>query len=126
MREAKLPSFSNYALQWCFMQLSKEEFQMFKGLLMEKASEVAVCSFPWVEVNNADMEHLASLLHEHYEESLLWKISNHIFETMGLSTLSEKARQEMKSEYALGKIWGRDRKEVTSSSHGNEEGILGH
>ncbi|XP_059007183.1 NACHT, LRR and PYD domains-containing protein 5 [Mustela lutreola] len=90
MREAKLPSFSNYALQWCFMQLSKEEFQMFKGLLMEKASEVAVCSFPWVEVNNADMEHLASLLHEHYEESLLWKISNHIFETMGLSTLSEK------------------------------------
>lgn len=102
MREAKLPSFSNYALQWCFLQLSKEEFQTFKGLLTENASEVAMCSFPWAEVNNASVAHLASLLHEHCEESLVWRISNHIFETMGLSTLSEKARKEMKSEYALG------------------------
>ncbi|XP_036690745.1 NACHT, LRR and PYD domains-containing protein 5 [Balaenoptera musculus] len=103
MGEAQLSSFSNYGLQWCFKQLHKEELQIFKALLKESASEPATCSFPLVEVDNADSERLTSLLHEHYKESFAWKISIDIFEKMSLSALSEMARDEMK-KYLLAEI----------------------
>ncbi|XP_029069208.1 NACHT, LRR and PYD domains-containing protein 5 [Monodon monoceros] len=103
MGEAKLSSFSSYGLQWCFRQLHKEEFQIFKALLKESASEPAACSFPLVEVDNADSEQLTSLLHEHYKESFAWKLSIDIFEKMSLSALSEMARDEMK-KYLLAEI----------------------
>ncbi|XP_027370431.1 NACHT, LRR and PYD domains-containing protein 5 [Bos indicus x Bos taurus] len=103
MREAKIAPFSNYGLQWCFEQLGKEEFQTFKALLKEHASESAACSFPLVQVDRADAESLASLLHEHCRASLAWKTSTDIFEKMSLSALSEMARDEMK-KYLLAEI----------------------
>lgn len=71
---------------------------MFKDLLKENASELAMCSFPWVEVDKANVEHLVYLLHEHCRIPLVWKISTAIFEQMNLPMLSQKARDEMESE----------------------------
>nr|KAF6411131.1 NLR family pyrin domain containing 5 [Rousettus aegyptiacus] len=95
MEEANLPSFSSYGLCWCFKQLGEGEFQVFKDLLKENASELAMCSFPWVEVDKANVEHLVYLLHEHCRIPLVWKISTAIFEQMNLPMLSQKARDEM-------------------------------
>uniref|UniRef100_A0A8C3WED2 NLR family pyrin domain containing 5 n=1 Tax=Catagonus wagneri TaxID=51154 RepID=A0A8C3WED2_9CETA len=103
MGEAKLSSFSNYGLQWCFKQLGKEEFETFKELLKENTSDLATSSFPLAEVDDASSEHLTSLLHEHYKESFAWKISIDIFEKMNLCALSEMARDEMK-KYLLAEI----------------------
>lgn len=98
MGEANLPSLSKYGLQWCFKQLGEEGFQTFKDLVKGKASELAVCSFPWIEVDNANVEHLAYLLHEHCRGPLVWKISMSIFDEMDLPALSQKARDHMESE----------------------------
>ena len=98
MREAKIAPFSSYGLQWCFEQLGKEEFQTFKALLKQHASEPAAWSLPLAQVDGADAESLASLMHEHCRASLAWKASIDVFEKMRLSALSEMARDEMKSE----------------------------
>uniref|UniRef100_A0A671E471 NLR family pyrin domain containing 5 n=1 Tax=Rhinolophus ferrumequinum TaxID=59479 RepID=A0A671E471_RHIFE len=98
MGEANLPSLSKCGLQWCFKQLGEEGFETFKDLVKEKASELAACSFPWIEVDNANMEHLAYLLHEHCRGPLVWKISISIFDEMDLPALAQKARDYMESE----------------------------
>uniref|UniRef100_A0A4X1T750 NLR family pyrin domain containing 5 n=1 Tax=Sus scrofa TaxID=9823 RepID=A0A4X1T750_PIG len=103
MGDTKLSSLSTYGLQWCFKQLGKEEFETFKEWLKETTSELATCSFPLAEVDDANSEHLTSLLHEHYKDSFAWKISIDIFEKMHLSALSEVARDEMK-KYFLAEI----------------------
>lgn len=104
MGDTKLSSLSTYGLQWCFKQLGKEEFETFKEWLKETTSELATCSFPLAEVDDANSEHLTSLLHEHYKDSFAWKISIDIFEKMHLSALSEVARDEMKSECDSGQV----------------------
>lgn len=91
-------SASNYGLQWCLGQLGKEEFQTFKILLKENASELAMGSFPWGEVDDSNTEHLASVLQEHCGAPLVWKMCMDIFHEMNLPALSEKARDEMESE----------------------------
>ncbi|KAF4011410.1 hypothetical protein G4228_002229 [Cervus hanglu yarkandensis] len=103
MREAKIAPFSNYGLQWCFEQLGEEEFQTFKALLKEHVSEPAAWSLPLAQVDRADAESLASLMHEHCRASLAWKTSIDVFEKMSLSALSEIARDEMK-KYLLAEI----------------------
>ncbi|XP_065776895.1 NACHT, LRR and PYD domains-containing protein 5 [Muntiacus reevesi] len=103
MREAKIAPFSNYGLQWCLEQLGKEEFQTFKALLKERASEPAAWSLPLAQVDTADAESLASLMHEHCRAPLAWKTSIDVFEKMSLSALSEMARDEMK-KYLLAEI----------------------
>ncbi|KAM9632830.1 NACHT, LRR and PYD domains-containing protein 5 [Trichechus inunguis] len=99
LEEVKSPSFSIYGLHWCFMELDKDEFEMFKEFLKEETSERMKGSLPWSEVKNANVECLASLLHEYYMGPLIWEISINVFEKMRLSELSEIAKNALKKDY---------------------------
>lgn len=98
MGEASTSSFPNYGLLWCLRQLGKEEFQTFKNLLKENASELVTRSFPWAEIDNSNTEHLACILHKHCSAPLVWKICVDLFQEMNLPALSQRARDEMESE----------------------------
>nr|XP_044989258.1 LOW QUALITY PROTEIN: NACHT, LRR and PYD domains-containing protein 5 [Jaculus jaculus] len=98
MEEDSSPSISNYRLQWYLKELNKEEFKKFKEILKEKYSSLTMYTIPRALVDSADVPHLASLLCEYYIGPFACAVAICIFEDMKMHMLSNKAREEIKSD----------------------------